>query len=194
MDGLCAPPTDYAAITMQSRDHGGDPAAPPQPAQVTNAAASPSDSRALRNALGRFATGVTVVTCAGADGPVGMTVNSFASLSLDPPLVMWSPAKSSHRRVAYVAAPRFAIHVLSSAQQELASAFVTRADAFENATWATEPDGLPLMEGCLARFVCERIAEHDAGDHTILVGRVMEMAAGEGAPLLYYRGAYAKVA
>jgi len=154
----------------------------------------PGDSRAYRAVLGRFATGVTVVTCAGADGPIGMTVNSFTSLSLDPPLVMWSPAKSSHRHPHYSAARRFAIHVLKVDQRPLADAFMRSAEAFHDVRWRAAADGLPLMEGCLARFECERIAEHDAGDHTIMIGRVTAMEAAEGAPLLYFKGRYAAVA
>ncbi|MEM8551015.1 MAG: flavin reductase family protein [Pseudomonadota bacterium] len=144
--------------------------------------------------MGRFATGVTVVTCASEHGPVGMTVNSFASLSLDPPLVMWSPAKSSRRYPAFHAAPRFAIHVLAAHQADLSDGFMRAADAFSIIQWAEAGDGLPLMEGCLARFVCRRVAEHDAGDHTILVGEVQAMTAGEGDPLLYHQGRYRQIA
>jgi len=90
----------------------------------------PGDQRAFRRALGRFATGVTVVTCRSPHGPVGMTVNSFASLSLDPPLVMWSPAKASRRAASFSAARRFAIHVLGAQQRDLADAFMRAADAF----------------------------------------------------------------
>ncbi|MEM7695334.1 MAG: flavin reductase family protein [Pseudomonadota bacterium] len=154
-------------------------------------APSPQDRTALRNALGRFATGVCVVTCAGETGPVGMTINSFASLSLDPPLIMWSPAKSSNRAKAFRAAPRFAIHVLKAEQRPIADAFVKEADAFGETLWRAAADGLPLIDRCLARFVCDVVAEHDAGDHVIAVGRVTQMSAGEGAPLLFNRGRYA---
>lgn len=152
------------------------------------------DSRAYRDVLGRFATGVTVVTCASPGGPVGMTVNSFTSLSLDPPLVMWSPAKSSHRHAQYSAAPRFAVHVLKAEQRAVADAFMRSAEAFHDVRWHAAPDGLPLMENCLARFECQCVGEHDAGDHTIMIGRVTAAVAGEGAPLLYFKGHYAAVA
>ncbi|MEO1103711.1 MAG: flavin reductase family protein [Pseudomonadota bacterium] len=156
-------------------------------------ALSPTDGRAFRQVLGRFATGVTVVTCASAHGPIGMTVNSFSSLSLDPPLVMWSPAKSSRRYPSFSAAHRFAIHILRADQQALSDAFMRAADAFHETVWYEAADGLPLMEGCLARFTCEQVAEHDAGDHALLIGRVTAMEAGEGDPLLYYRGRYSQI-
>lgn len=154
---------------------------------------SPRDPLAFRKVLGQFATGVTVVTCASARGPVGMTVNSFASLSLDPPLVMWSPAKSSRRAEAFRAAPWFAVHILAADQQGLADAFMRAADAFDETRWRHGDGGVPLIEGCLARLQCLRIAEHDAGDHTIEIGRVVHMASREGDPLLYYRGQYDRI-
>ncbi|MEM0907549.1 MAG: flavin reductase family protein [Pseudomonadota bacterium] len=153
----------------------------------------PTDGRALRQTLGRFATGVTVVTCASVHGPIGMTANSFTSLSLDPPLVMWSPAKSSRRAPSFSAAPRFAIHVLRADQEPIADAFMRAADAFDATRWRAAEDGLPLLEGCLARFTCEKTAEHDAGDHTIVVGKVTAMAGGDGDPLIYFRGRYAGI-
>ncbi|WMS44946.1 flavin reductase family protein [Acuticoccus sp. MNP-M23] len=172
-----------SAVIDETRDRR-EPAAPP----------SAGDSRAYRDVLGRFATGVTVVTCAAPGGPIGMTVNSFTSLSLDPPLVMWSPAKSSHRHAHYSAAPRFAVHVLHAGQQAVADGFMRSAEAFHDVAWTAAPDGLPLMENCLARFVCQRVAEHDAGDHTIMIGRVTAAEGGEGEPLLYFRGRYTAVA
>lgn len=187
MDAFAAAPfRGEPAPDMSSRTEPDTPCVPQEP--------HPSDARAFRNALGRFATGVTIVTCASEHGPIGMTVNSFASLSLDPPLVMWSPAKSSRRYPAFSAAPRFAIHVLATHQEKLSDAFMRAADAFADTDWAEAGDGLPLISGCLARFVCNRVAEHDAGDHSILVGEVTAMTAGEGTPLLYHRGRYSAIA
>lgn len=150
--------------------------------------------RAFRTVLGRFATGVTVMTCAAPMGPVGMTVNAFTSLSLDPPLVMWAPSKSSLRAPSFAAAPRFGVHILAEEQRPVAEAFMRNAQAFDALDYAADPDGLPLIEGCLARLVCRRVAEHDGGDHTILIGRVDAMTAREGAPLLYYAGRYETLA
>ncbi len=151
------------------------------------------DSRAFRDALGSFATGVTVVTCAGETGPLGITANSFASVSLDPPLVLWSPAKASRRFAAFSDARRFAIHVLEAGQRDLAIAFTRTADAFGAADpidWVAGPDDVPLINGCIARFLCETHAVHDAGDHAIVVGRVVEAARQPGKPLIFQNGRF----
>ncbi|WP_417723513.1 flavin reductase family protein [Salipiger sp.] len=150
-----------------------------------------SDPRLLRSALGRFATGVTVVTCATADGPVGLTANSFASVSLDPPLVLWSVAKATARYPAFAAARHFGIHVLGREQEALSRSFARSADAGFAADGA-HPGiaGIPLLDGALARFECELDAHHDGGDHTILIGRVLRAAFREGAPLAFAGGCY----
>lgn len=148
------------------------------------------NGRAFRDALGQFATGVTVVTCATPDGPLGMTANSFASLSLDPPLVLWSPAKASSRHDAFVAATHFAIHVISDAQVHIATAFARSGGAFEGFDWTLSPEGVPLIDGSLARFSCTQEAHHDGGDHTIIVGRVTAVNTNAGAPLCFQGGAY----
>ncbi len=152
--------------------------------------ASVEDARALRQALGRFATGVTVVTAGTETGPLGITVNSFASVSLDPPLVLWSPAKASSRFAPFAGAQRFAIHVVGDEQADLANAFVRQGDAFGDLDWWRHDDGTPLIEGCLARFHCATDAVHDAGDHAIVVGRVIAAAHREGAPLIFSGGQY----
>ncbi|MEM9222000.1 MAG: flavin reductase family protein [Pseudomonadota bacterium] len=183
----------FAAATFErlmDRTPERDPDPIPEQVDAFDAGPQPIDGRAYRNAMGRFATGVTVVTCTSAHGPVGMTVNSFTSLSLDPPLVMWSPAKSSRRYEAFAAAPRFAIHVLGEEQASVADAFMRAADAFGGTRNSLAEDGLPLIEDCLARFECIRIAAHEAGDHMIEIGRVVAMTARDGAPLLYFRGGY----
>jgi flavin reductase (DIM6/NTAB) family NADH-FMN oxidoreductase RutF len=149
-----------------------------------------ADTRAFRDALGSFATGVTVVTAQGPDGPVGITANSFASVSLDPPLVLWSPAKASSRYAAFAQAQHFAIHVLAEDQRVIADAFTRAAEGFNAAVWAEGPQDVPLIEGCLARFECTQMAAHDAGDHLIVVGQVVRAAQRRGVPLLFQGGRY----
>ena len=148
------------------------------------------DPRAYRNALGAFATGVCVVTTGSDDGPVGITANSFASVSLDPPLVLWSPAKSSKRFNYFADAQHYAIHVLDGHQQDMCNAFTRTKHAFDGLDWDTSPEGVPLVRGCLARFECTLAASHDAGDHVILVGLVNKAAFREGLPLLFQGGRF----
>ncbi|MBN2907030.1 MAG: flavin reductase family protein [Rhodobacteraceae bacterium] len=152
----------------------------------------PDTQRQYRDALGCFATGVTVVTVEGADGPVGMTANSFASVSLDPALVMWSPARSSSRFAAMTDAEWFAVHVLGAGGNDLAMRFARSGQAFDGLTLETgEGDGPPLIgEGWIARFSCRRVAVHDAGDHAIVLGQVHQVARREGPPLIFAGGAY----
>ena len=150
----------------------------------------PDTARAFRDALGRFATGVTVVTCATPEGPLGFTANSFASLSLDPPLVLWSPAKASRRYAPFVEATHFAIHVLGAEQGGMGAGFARDGAAFGAVPWAWNADGVPVIEGTLARFECARAALHDAGDHTIVVGRVLRASLRNGEPLVFASGRY----
>jgi len=154
----------------------------------------PETARAFRDALGQFATGVTVITTQTNNGPVGITANSFASVSLDPPLVLWSPARSAGRFAVFEGAQHFAIHVMGAAQAALATAFVRDGAAFGGLDWAAGASGAPLIEGCLARFECERHAVHDGGDHAIVVGRVLSACHLPGAPLLFVAGRFAEVA
>lgn len=149
-----------------------------------------TDPRAFRDALGRFATGVTVVTVPSADGPVGITANSFASVSLDPPLVLWSPARGAGRYPHFATAPRYAIHVLNAHQQAVADGFTRARDAFDGLDWQEGEAGVPLIAGCLARFDCQLVAAHDGGDHTILVGRVLRAGFRDGLPLLFQAGRF----
>ncbi|SLN20324.1 flavin reductase family protein [Roseisalinus antarcticus] len=149
--------------------------------------------RDFRAALGRFATGVTVITATAHPGPVGITANSFASVSLDPPLVLWSPAKSSSRFDLFAGAEHYAIHVLDSHQREICDGFTRAKDAFDALDWAPGAQGVPLIEGCLARFECRREAVHDAGDHAIIVGRVTRAAFRDGTPLLFQGGRFVSI-
>jgi flavin reductase (DIM6/NTAB) family NADH-FMN oxidoreductase RutF len=150
----------------------------------------PETSREFRNALGQFGTGVTVVTTSTPDGPIGMTANSFAAVSLDPPLVLWSPARASLRFTHFEKADRYAIHVLRREQQDLAQRFAEAADDFAGIDWAEGAGGVPILRDSLARFECRLSARHDGGDHSIIVGRVLNAVLREGAPLLFVQGRY----
>jgi flavin reductase (DIM6/NTAB) family NADH-FMN oxidoreductase RutF len=156
------------------------------------------DERRLRDALGQFATGVTVVTTMTPTGPLGITANSFASVSLDPPLVLWSPARKSARFPAFEAASHFAIHVLGHDQRALAEHFAAplsgESDAFEGFAVGAGAGGAPLLGGCAARFECRHAAGHDGGDHMIVVGEVLRLERRDVPPLIYYRGGYTGLA
>ncbi|MCL1629127.1 flavin reductase family protein [Roseibaca sp. V10] len=149
--------------------------------------------RALRDALGRFATGVTVVTTQTADGPVGITANSFAALSLEPALVMWAPGRFSRRFEIFDRATHFAIHVMAEDQLDVARHFAR--DGFDFSLPGIEA-GLgdaPLLPGCLARFECARHAVYPGGDHAIVVGEVLRVTTREGAGLSFFGGAYGSI-
>jgi len=148
----------------------------------------PDTQLEFRAALGSFATGVTVVTTQTDTGPIGMTANSFSSVSLDPPLVMWCPSKSSERAPFFLAAHHFAIHVIGADQRDLAAGFARAGDDFGDLDLARNDHGCPLINGCIARFECETQAIHDAGDHSIVVGRVFQAEVNDGAPLVFSRG------
>jgi len=159
---------------------------------MTRFVPGPETARDFRDALGRFATGVTLVTTRTAHGPVGIVANSFASVSLDPALVLWSPAKSSRRHDAFVGAESFAIHVLGTGQMNVATAFVKEANAFDGVPVRNLATGIPLVEDCPAVFECRRFATHDAGDHTIILGEVIAAETNHGEPLVFARGAYGR--
>lgn len=153
------------------------------------------DPRALRNALGCYVTGVTIVTTMTPEGPLGMTANSFASVSLDPPLVLWSPARKSARFPAFEAASHFAVHVLAEDQRPLSDAFAKSGlEAFDGLAFEHGLGGVPLLHGCVARFECIQSAGHDGGDHLILVGEVKRYLGSDLSPLVYHRGSYAALA
>lgn len=148
------------------------------------------DSRLFRDALGRFATGVTVVTVQGPDGPMGFTANSFSSLSLDPPLVLWSPAKASSRFQYFSAADHYSIHVLGQDQADWPGRFARGGPGFDGIEWRLNSEGVPILPGTLARFDCRRQATHDGGDHAIIVGLVLRLALEEGEPLVFAKGRF----
>lgn len=150
----------------------------------------PDTERDFRNALGCFATGVTVVTCNSPHGPVGMTVNSFTSVSLSPPLILWCPAKSSLRYQAFTEAEAFAIHMLADDQQELCLRFAKEGLSFEDVELDDQHPDLPVLSGCLAVLECARHAVHEGGDHAIVVGRVTSAIVNTGEPLLFSKGRF----
>ena len=153
---------------------------------------APSDGRALRSAFGRFGTGVTVITTSTQSGPLGMTANSFSSVSLDPPLVLWSAALRSKRHDAFAMAKHYCIHILGEDQQDVAHHFATQGHDFSTFDWSEGPDGAPQLSGCLATFHCARYAVHPAGDHSMIVGQIMHAAErpGDGAGLLFDQGRF----
>ena len=154
----------------------------------------PSDTRALRDAFSAFATGVTVVTCASEEGPICMTVNSFSSLSLDPPLIMWAAEKSSRRYPHFSRAPHYVVHVLTSAQEDLCHACARDAHALRDVPFGLNPEGVPLLPECLAQFHCVPQTTHDAGDHVICVARVLRVSARKGDALTFFAGKFGKLA
>ena len=163
----------------------------PDGAMMTDTDFTPEGNpRAFRDALGRFATGVTVVTCATADGPMGFTANSFAAVSLDPPLVLWSPAKSSSRFAHYAAARHYAIHVLDRSHGDWLARFNRGGAGFDGLGRTINAEGVPVIHGALARFDCAQHATHEGGDHLIVVGRVLRAAYRDGEPLVFSQGSY----
>jgi flavin reductase (DIM6/NTAB) family NADH-FMN oxidoreductase RutF len=146
----------------------------------------------LRRSLAQFATGVTVVTARAADGsPVGMTANSFASVSLEPPLVLWSIARSASSFAAFCASDRYRVHVLRADQLEIAHQFATRgADKFAAGRWKQPAAAPPQLQDCVAWFECAHRSQHDEGDHVILVGRVEAFGAHGGSPLIFHNSRY----
>jgi flavin reductase (DIM6/NTAB) family NADH-FMN oxidoreductase RutF len=150
------------------------------------------DSRALRTALGQFATGITVVTTRAAGGGlVGLTVNSFSALSLEPPLILWSLRLSSPSLPAFEAAPRFVVNVLAEAQVEISRRFALPvADKFDGAAHAENAWGLPLLHGAAAWFECRTVSCQHTGDHALFIAEVERFTLSEAAPLLFHAGGY----
>lgn len=152
------------------------------------------DSRELRDGFGEFLTGVTVVTTRDANGePAGLTVNSFSSLSLDPPLALFSIGKSADTCAAFEAGNGFVIHVLAGDQVDMSSQFsIKEIDRFEGVEWSPGLDDLPLIAGTLATFECSREHTYDGGDHLILVGRIERLTVADRTrPALgYFRSRY----
>ncbi len=151
-----------------------------------------SDKRAFRNALGRFPTGVTVVTTLGPGGRrIGLTANSFNSVSLDPPLVLWSLAKAARSLPYFVGAPHYVINVLAADQIALSRQFASaRDDRFLDVACREGLGGVPMIEGCTAWFECHNVHQYEGGDHVIMVGRVERFADADRTALAFHLGGY----
>jgi len=147
----------------------------------------------FRATLGQFATGVTIVTARDAEGRlVGLTANSFNSVSLSPPLVLWSLARQSSSMPGFLGATNYAINVLASDQRPLAERFARKGiDRFEGAPWRPGLTGAPVIDGAVAVFECTHRSQHDEGDHVIFVGQVQHCRRRVGAaPLLFHGGRF----
>jgi len=156
-----------------------------------------TDTRALRNALGRFATGIAIVTAIDPDGhPIGLTVNSFSAVSLQPALVLWCLDNGSHNLEAFRKASHHAINILSVDQQDLSNRFATwPADRFVGLPWQPGAGGAPVFPDCCATFEVANETAHAGGDHLIFVGRVEKFSQTPAlAPLLFHAGQYRKLA
>nr|WP_316629388.1 flavin reductase family protein [uncultured Brevundimonas sp.] len=154
-----------------------------------------SDPRTLRDALGCFATGVTVVTTLDEAGqPIGLTANSFSSVSLDPPLILFCLARSSTNVERFRQAAHFAINVLHIGQQPTSGVFARAGDRFQDVAWETWDTGAPILSGALASFECATDQIVEAGDHLVFIGRVTRARfESRRDPLLYFRGKYRRL-
>ena len=149
------------------------------------------DLIAFRRCLGRFATGVTVVTCAGPGGEhLGMTVNSFSSVSLEPPLILWNIAKVSRSLDAFLAAEYFGVNVLNKEQEVLAKHFAQSDVAFDEVAHGASPRGVPRIAETIAWFECRTVETLDSGDHHVIIAEVVDFMSADGEPLLFFRGQY----
>ena len=150
------------------------------------------DARQLRSVLGRFFTGVTVVTTVDESGrPWGVTANSFTSVSLDPPLVLWNQALSSVSHPAFAAAERFTVNILADDQVPISQRFARSDDnKFDGVAVTTGLGGVPFIDGCCAVLECRKVATHDGGDHVVFIGQVERLHSNERRPLLFGDGKY----
>lgn len=155
------------------------------------------NAKDFRNILGTFATGITVVTTRDTAGlPIGVTINSFASVSLDPPLVLFSLRKESPLCALFESSKNFNINILSHKQENISNLFAGPGEnKFAQIDWRDGENNVPLIESCLSALECENHAIYDGGDHSIFIGKVTAMAQSkETSPLLYYQGKYCTVA
>lgn len=155
-----------------------------------------NDVKDFRRCLGQFATGVTVVTCADEAGQAcGITANSFSSVSLDPPLILWNIAKVTRSLDAYLQAAYFAVNILAQDQKELSNHFAQSVSGIFNGVEHTRSaEGVPLIPGAIATIECRTHDIHDCGDHYIIIGEVRKYQGGEGRPLLFFDGKYREIA
>jgi len=153
------------------------------------------DTDTFKETLGHFATGVTIVTAMEEGQPVGFTCQSFAALSLEPPMIAIAPAKSSTSWPRMIKAGTFCVNVLADHQEELCLAFaVSGGDKFAGASWNVGLFGAPILRGCLATVECALDSIHDAGDHELVIGRVRSLSTGHGSPLLFYKSRFTTIA
>jgi 3-hydroxy-9,10-secoandrosta-1,3,5(10)-triene-9,17-dione monooxygenase reductase component len=150
------------------------------------------DPGAMRDVLGHFASGVTVVTADTAEGPIGFTCQSFSSLSLDPPLIVFAPARTSRTWARLREIGRFCVNVLAEGQDAVSQNFArSGSHKFAGVAWTPSPHGSPVLDDVVAWIDAELWAEYDGGDHTIVVARVLDLGAHpDRRPLLYHRGSY----
>ena len=153
------------------------------------------DARKFRDIMGTFTTGVTIVTTMDNDTPYGITANSFTSVSLSPPLVMFCLGKSSTNFEAFMASDCFAVNILSSQQGALSTRFATfEGDRFDGLNWTAWDTGAPILENVIGAIDCRLEATHDAGDHVIMLGLVVRAEMKNNAPpLLYFKGGYERL-
>jgi 3-hydroxy-9,10-secoandrosta-1,3,5(10)-triene-9,17-dione monooxygenase reductase component len=153
------------------------------------------DPRQFRQALGAFTTGVTIVTTRGGDGQdYGLTANSFNSVSIDPPMVLWSLNKDSSSAHAFTGSEHFAVHILATDQEHLSNRFAKRGtDKFADLTTTRGHDEIPLLDGCSARFQCRTTYQYEGGDHIILVGEVLAFDRFDSSPLVFHGGGYRRL-
>lgn len=161
---------------------------------MSNSAAA-IDPKQFRQALGAFTTGVTIVTTQGPDGQdCGMTANSFNSVSIDPPMVLWSINKTSSSKSAFTDSGYFAVHVLATDQEPISNRFAkSGTDKFAGLELTRGPGNVPLLDGCSARFQCRTCYQYDGGDHIIFVGEVLAFDHFAKAPLVFHSGGYRRL-
>jgi flavin reductase (DIM6/NTAB) family NADH-FMN oxidoreductase RutF len=153
------------------------------------------DQARFREVLGHFATGVTIVTANEEGVPVGFSCQSFAALSLDPPMVLLAPAKSSTSWPRIAQAGAFCVNILGEHQEAVCRAFaVSGGDKFDGVEWTPGVTGAPIITGSLAHVECTLESIYDGGDHELVTGLVVDMDAGEGAPLVFYRSGFGRFA
>jgi flavin reductase (DIM6/NTAB) family NADH-FMN oxidoreductase RutF len=170
------------------------PTTEPDPANELASGSSAIDPRDFRLALGTYATGVTIITAMAADGkPYGLTCNSFASVSLNPPLVLWSLGMFSQGLPIFQNASHFAVNVLGASQQALATQFSKPSvDKFAGVAWTPGLGNAPLLANCVAHFQCRAASRYYGGDHVIFLGAVEAYTYSRQEPLLFARGGYGR--
>lgn len=152
------------------------------------------DQDAFRAVLGRFASGVTIVTVLGANGrDYGMTVSAFSSVSLEPPLVMVCIGEEASLKPMIAEATHYGVSILASDQEPLSRRFAAHGERFDGIGFIRGENGMALIDGALAFMECRIVARHRAGDHTVVIGEVEAASVADARPLLYYRGGYAQL-